>query len=133
MSPCSGCLLISWHRYSLIKKPLFHYSPIDNLPQCHQVGRPAVLVVKVVCVFPDVESEKRAEAIGDGVVGAGVLANGQGAGRISLEPDPAGAEESGAFLHEVSFEGVEGPPLFDDLGDEGRFLDSGFAFARNDS
>ncbi len=43
-------------------------------------------------MFPDVESEDGAEAVGDGVVGAGVLADGQGAGVIGLEPNPAGAE-----------------------------------------
>ena len=114
-------------------KSPFHHSPIDNLPQCLQVGRPTVLVVEVVCMFPNVEGKKGAEPVGDRVIGAGVLADGQCAGRIRLEPDPARAEEGGAFLHEFSLEGVEAPPLFDDLGYKGRFLDSGFAFARNDS
>ena len=97
------------------------------------MGRPAVLIVKVVGVFPNVEGEEGAEAVGDGVIGAGVLADGQYAGRIRLEPDPAGAEEGGSFLDEVDFKGVEGLPLFNDLGAKGRFLDFGFAFARNDS
>ncbi len=83
-------------------------------------------------MFPNVEGKKGAEPVGNGVIGAGVLADGQCAGRIRLEPDPAGAEEGGAFLHEFSLEGVEAPPLFDDLGAKGRFLDFGFAFARND-
>lgn len=34
--------------------------------------------------------------LGDGVVGAGVLADGQAAGIIGLEPYPPGAEEAGA-------------------------------------
>ena len=82
-------------------------------------------------MFPNVEGKKGAEPVGNGVIGAGVLADGQCAGRIRLEPDPAGSEEGGAFLHEFSLECVEAPPLFDDLGDEGRFPDFGFAFARN--
>ena len=120
--------------YSLITryKPLFHHFPIDNLPQCLQVGWASVLVVEIVGVLPDVESEDGAEPMGDGVVGAGVRVDGQSAGRICMEPDPAGAEKGGAFLDEVNLEGVDGPPLFDDLGDEGRFLDFGFACARND-
>lgn len=39
-------------------------------------------------MFPNVEGKKGAKAMGNGVVGAGVLADGQGAGRISLEPYP---------------------------------------------
>lgn len=84
-------------------------------------------------MFPNVEGKKGAESMGDGVIGAGVLADAQCSGRIRLEPDPAGAEEGGAFLHEFSLEGVKAPPLFNDLGAKGRFLDFGFAFARNDS
>ena len=82
----------------------------------------AVLVVEVVGVFPDVEGEEGAEAVGDGVVGAGVLADGQGAGGIGLEPDPAGAEEADALGDELFLEGFEGAPLGFDLGDQGRFL-----------
>ena len=83
-------------------------------------------------MFPDVESEDGSETVGDGIIGAGVLADGQCAGGISLKPDPARAKEGGAFLDEFGFEGGEGPPLLDDLGAKGRFLDFGFAFARND-
>ena len=63
--------------------------------------------------------------VGDGVVGAGVLADGQGAVGIGLEPDPAGAEEADALGDELFLEGVEGAPLGFDLGlqgaDRGRF------------
>ena len=86
------------------------------------MGGAAVLVVEVVCVFPDVEGEEGAEAVGDGVVGAGVLADGQGAGGIGLEPDPAGAEEADALGDELFLEGVEGAPLGFDLADQGRFV-----------
>ena len=79
----------------------------------------AVLVVEVVGVFPDVEGEEGAEAVGDGVIGAGVLADGQGAGGVGLEPDPAGAEEADALGDELFPEGVEGAPLGFDLGLQG--------------
>ena len=71
-------------------------------------------------MFPDVEGEEGAEAVvGDGVVGAGVLADGQGAGGIGLEPDPAGAEEADALGDELFPEGFEGAPLGFDLGLDG--------------
>ena len=95
------------------------------------MGGAAVLVVEVVGVLPDVEGEEGLEAVGGGVVGAGVLADGKGAGGVGLEPDPAGAEEGGAGGGEGGLEGFEGAPLFLDLGLEGRFLPP-FG-ARNDS
>ncbi len=58
--------------------------------------------------------------MGDGVVGTGVLADGQGAGGISLEPDPAGAEEADALGDEVFLESCDGAPLLGDLPAEGR-------------
>ena len=79
----------------------------------------AILVVEVVGVFPDVEGEEGAKAVGDGVVGAGVLADGQGAGGIGLAPDPAGAEEADALGDELFLEGFEGAPLGFDPGLEG--------------
>ena len=72
-------------------------------------------------MFPDVEGQEGLEPMGGGVVGAGVLADGQGAIGIGLEPYPAGAEEGGAGGDEGGLEGGEGAPLADDLGLEGRF------------
>ena len=66
-------------------------------------------------MFPNVKGEDRAEAVGNGVVGAGVLADGQGAGVIDLEPDPAGAEQADALGDELFLEGFNGAPLLLDL------------------
>ena len=93
------------------------------------MGGAAVLVVQVVGVFPDIEGQQRPQVVGDGVVGARVLGDGKGSvGRRGLEPDPAAAEEAGAFLLEFGLEGFQGAPLGFYLRHEGRFLD----FARND-
>ena len=45
----------------------------------------------------------------NGVIGAGVLADGQGAGGIGLEPDPAGAEEADALGDELFLEASRVP------------------------
>ncbi len=50
-----------------------------------------------------------------GVVSAGALKDGEGAVFVGDEPDPAGAEEGGAFCFKFGFEGVETTPLFLDL------------------
>ena len=93
--------------------------PVDEGPEGGEVGGAAVLVVEVVGVLPDVEGEDGLEAAGDGVAGAGLLGDGERAVRRGGEPDPAGAEEPDALGDEVVLEGVEGAPLFDDLGHEG--------------
>ena len=82
------------------------------------MGRTAVLVVEVVGVLPDVEGQEGPQAVSHGVVGAGVLADGQNALVVCLQPDPAGAEESGAFGFEVGLEGFEGALLLFDLRSE---------------
>ena len=73
-----------------------------------------VLVVEVVGVLPDVEGEEGLEAVGDGIISASVLGNGEGAFFIGLEPDPATTEEAHAFNFELSFKGVYTSPLLHD-------------------
>ena len=111
--------------------PFLDYAPIDNPPQRLEVCGAAVLVVEVVGVFPNVEGEEGPEAVGDGVVGAGVLADGQGAGGIGLEPHPPGPEQADALGDELFLEGFEGAPLGFELLAEGRFLHP--CGVRNDS
>ena len=81
------------------------------------MGGAAVLVVKVVGVLPDVECEDGLEAAGDGVAGAGFLGDGQCAVGGAGKPNPAAAEEAGAFSLELRLEGSEGAPLALYLGD----------------
>ena len=95
--------------------PFFQHGPVDEGPEGLELGGAAVLVVEVVGVLPDVEGEDGLQAFGDGVAGAGLLGDGEGAVRRGGEPDPAGAEKPDAFGDEVVLEGVEGTPLLDDL------------------
>ena len=99
--------------------PPLQHSPVHDLPELGEVGGTAVLVVEVVGVLPDVEGEDGTEAAGDGVAGAGLLGDDEGAVGDGPEPDPAGAEEPGALGDEVVLEGVEAAPLLDDLLQEG--------------
>ena len=86
--------------------------------------RPPILVVQIIGVLPDVEGEDGLKAVSDGVVGAGVLSNGQLAGGVGLEPDPAGAKEGDAFGFEFSFESIHTSPLLRNLSKKRRFLHS---------
>ena len=95
--------------------PAFQYAPGQDLPQLSEVGGAAVLVVEVVGVLPDVEGEERGEAAGDGVVGAGLLGDVEGAVGCSGKPDPAGAEEGDAGGGEDGFECIDRAPLLLDL------------------
>ena len=66
-------------------------------------------------MLPDIEGKQRLQALGERVVGVRLLGNDEGAVGGGGEPDPAGAEEGGAFGDEVGFEGVYSPPLFHNL------------------
>ena len=104
--------------------------PVDDLPEGGEMGGAAILVIQIVCVFPDVEGEEGVEAFGDGVVGAGFLGDDQSTVFLCGEPYPAAAEEGDAFGFELGFEGVEGAPLLLDLsGKRSRVFasDEGFA------
>ena len=89
------------------------------------MGGAAVLVVKVVGVFPDVEGEEGLEAAGEGVAGAWLLGNLQCSVRGGGKPHPAAAEKARALGFEVCLEGVEGAPLGLDGGFEGAAWGSG--------
>ena len=67
-------------------------------------------------MLPDVEGQERGEAAGDGVGGAGLLGDEEVAVGGGGKPDPPGAEKADAGGFEGRFEGVEGAPLFLDLG-----------------
>ena len=84
------------------------------------MGGAAVLVVEVVGVLPDVKGEERFEALGDGVIGAGLLGDDQGAIFLRGEPYPAAAKEGDAFGLELGLEGIHTPPLLQDLGRQRR-------------
>ena len=89
-----------------------YFIPVQNPPQSIQMSSALVLVVKVVGVLPDVEGEDGAEAVGDGIVGVGVLGDGELAGGGGLEPNPATTEKAYAFGFEVGFERIDTSPLF---------------------
>ena len=87
--------------------PCFHHHPVHNPPQSLQVGGPAVLVVQIVGVFPDVEGEEGDLGLGDRVVGVGFPVDDEAAVPFGGEPYPAATEEAGAFLLEFGFEDFE--------------------------
>lgn len=76
----------------------------------------AVLIIKIIGMFPHVESEQWGEAFLHGVGGIGFLADDEFAIRISGEPHPAGAEEGGTGLHELFLKCLERAELRIDGG-----------------
>ena len=93
----------------------FDLRPVYNLPKRLQMRSATILIVQIIRVFPNVEGEEGLEAVGNRIVSTRILTNAQFAGFVGLEPDPAAAEEGGAFGFEFGFEGVEGTPLGFDL------------------
>ena len=69
-------------------------------------------------MLPDIEGQQRFQSLGKRIVRIRFLGDDEGAVGGGGEPDPAGAEEGGAFGDEISLEGVEGAPLLFDLRQE---------------
>ena len=95
--------------------PLRDDIPVDDAPQGLEVVGAAVLVVEVVGVLPDVEGQEGLQAADDGIEGAGLLGDVQGAGLVGAQPHPAGPEEPGALGLEFGLECLERAPLLRDL------------------
>lgn len=84
---------------------------------------PAVLVIQIIGVLPNVESQQGLKIPGqagndasDGITSVRLLGNDECAIRLCGEPNPAAAEQSNTFGLEFCFEGVDIPPLFNNLG-----------------
>ena len=74
------------------------------------MGSALVLVVEVVGVLPDIEGQNGLEAMHHGIICTRVLGNGERAGGIGMEPDPAGAKQANTLRFKLRFEGVDAPP-----------------------
>ncbi len=87
--------------------------PVHHVPERGDVIGPAVLIVEVIGVFPDIEAEDRlAGAAGDGFAHArAVLVGGRADGERAIglfhQPRPAGAETGEPGFGEGFLEGVE--------------------------
>lgn len=66
-------------------------------------------------MLPDIEGQQGLQALRKRIAGVGFLGDKEGAVGSGGEPNPAGAEEGGAFGDEVGLEGVQGAPLFHNL------------------
>lgn len=66
-----------------------YHVPVDDLPQSIQMVRTTVLVVDVIGVLPNVESQQGLEAALYGVAGIGLLRDLQFAVFVDGEPHPA--------------------------------------------
>ena len=95
--------------------PPLNLLPVDDAPERLQVVWPTVLIIKVVRVLPYVEGEERPKALLHGVVRPRLLGDDEGAIGPGRQPHPAAAEKACARRHELGLEGLDGPPLPDDL------------------
>lgn len=90
-----------------------YFGPIDHIPKSGDVIGPAVLVIEVVGMFPDIETEDgNAGTSGDGIAHLGIIligggANGDRAIRFDDQPCPAGAKSAGGGGGKLFFEFVE--------------------------
>lgn len=83
----------------------------------------AVLVEKVVGVFPNVDAEEGVLPVHEGAILIGGGGDGEGSVGLGDEPGPSAAEDAEAGLLEVGEEGVEGSEVAED-----DFAQSAFGF-----
>ena len=81
--------------------------PIHQLPPGLKIVCPAVLVLEVIGVLPDVESEQGSEAFGEGIACVGALGYEELAVVVLGEPYPSGAEEADAGVDKGAAEVLE--------------------------
>src|SRR5205807_8226195 len=90
------------------REALGHLPPVDHVPPRVDVIGPAVVVLQVVGVLPDVDAEQRRLAVADRVVLVGAGDHRQTRAVVD-EPGPAGAELVDAGVIELALEVIEGP------------------------
>jgi len=107
---CLGC-----------NEALFGLLPVDDAPDVLKVAGSGVLVVDVVGVLPDIDTDDGDDVGGD--VGDGVLVGGSAVRQSVLalvvhEPSPAGALNGSCAGVENTDEAVDGTPALDDCVEE---------------
>ena len=76
--------------------------PIDPVEDCANVVRPAVLVIQVIGVFPDITNQYRLQAFGQGCIGIGGLDDFQRFA-FGCQPDPTATKLTDAASNELGF------------------------------
>lgn len=109
-------LILAIRLHTLFLESLGNSSPVDDIPNSAKVLSLAVLVLQVVGVLPGVDSQKRLQVAGDGVL-VGASDEAEVSGRLVLdEPGPAGALDAGEGGVGLLLEVVEGGKVLLDGG-----------------
>lgn len=96
---------------------VLNFSPVDDLPDFFQVIWSEVLVLEVVGVFPDVDSQKRNQAVWlDHVLVPGLLKRNHFGDWVQSEPFPATSWNGSSSLRELLFQSVVSSEFPDDGG-----------------
>ena len=97
----------------LFRIPTIYLVPVDDLPEGLEVGSTTIAVVDVIGMLPDVHRQQGFESFGNGISGIGFLRNDEFTILVGCKPYPTGAEERGAFLLKLRFEGIERTEIAD--------------------
>ena len=81
--------------------------PVDHVPECFQIGRALVLVLQIVGMLPDIDTDDRGLAIAQRAVLVRGAQHFQLATAVDDEPRPTGTEAGGASRVNLFFQAVE--------------------------
>ena len=97
---------------------LLYHLPIQNLPELCKMGSTTVLVVEVISMLPNVESQQRFQPLGHRVKSTRFLCNDQRAINLSGQPYPATAKETYTLGNKLFFKSIDTPPLLLNLSSQ---------------
>src|SRR3974390_2754850 len=86
---------------------LAHCIPVYDVPNCFQIFRPPILVLEVVRVFPNVDTQQRLQPVHYRTVLICRRSNFQTARFVNHQPGPAAAESARTSSLNLLFELVE--------------------------
>ena len=85
-------------------QPSRHLLPIYQIPDGFQIGSPAIPVVDIVGMFPDIDCQQRLQSLSHRIVGILCLHYGQIPFLVFAQPCPSGPENGGCSLDEFGLE-----------------------------
>ena len=85
--------------------------PIHDFPKVVKLVGSAVLVIEVVGMFPNIETEQWSQAFGEGITRVRLFRDDEFAGLVLGKPCPAGPEQGDASVAELLLEILQRSPL----------------------
>ena len=89
---------------ALVFVTVFYHIPVNDVPELFKGVGTSVLIVEIVCVFPNIKAEQRTQSGSDRTLGIFSLSYENLAVFVARQPYPAAAEQACTGVFESLFE-----------------------------